>query len=50
MARSNEPPISRCERISAIGKRLCATMKAEISLPMSMLGVFATASIQVGSN
>jgi len=50
MKRTAEPPISRCERISAIIKRLCGTIKAELALPMSMIGVFATASIQVCSN
>lgn len=45
MKRTAEPPISKCERITAILKRLCGTIRAELSLPMSMIGVFATASI-----
>lgn len=45
MKRSAEPPISRCERFGAVFKRLCGTIRAEPSLPVSMIGVFASASI-----
>lgn len=50
MKRSAEPPISKCERVGAVFKRLCGTIRAEPSLPVSMIGVFASASIQVCCN
>jgi len=45
ISRSSNSDITACERAKAILRRLLTTLKQEKSLPVSLIGSFASASI-----